>query len=198
MSNIKIAGMVGSPRMGMNTDVLVGEILRGAHRSGAAISKIYLHDLSIGPCRACKVQDGLGCVIHDGMDAIYQLLENVDGLVLGTPVYYNTVSSQMKLMLDRCYCLAKPVALPSGKTTYQTAVQKRKQGVVVSVGGSGENPGCVMPVFDLWSPEVNLALVDAILVTQAQLGLPPKDSPQLLQQAFDMGERLVRLIKGET
>lgn len=192
-----IAGIVGSPRKGENTDVLVEEVLKGCECAGATISKIYLCDLDIRPCLACKVQDGRGCVHRDGMDAIYQILEEVDGLVLGTPVYYNTVSSHMKLMVDRCYCLAEPVVLPSGKTTYRSAVRKKKKGVVVSVGGSGENAECVLPVFQLWSPEVNLEIVDSVLATHAQLGGAPKDAPEVLQQAFTTGKRLAQLLREE-
>jgi len=196
--NIRIAGIVGSPRKRMHTDSLVEEVLRGCEMAGGSVSKIYLSDLDIGPCRACKVQDGCGCVYRDGMDAIYDLLENVDGVVLGTPVYYNTVSSQMKLMIDRCYCLAEPVLLPSGMRTYQSAVAKRKHGVVVSVGGSGGNPECVLPVFDIWAPEVNLEVVDSLLVTQSQLGAPPQHSAELLQKAVAIGARLVQMISSES
>jgi len=179
----------------MNTDVLVEEVLKGCEHSGATVSKIYLCDLDIRPCQACKVQDGRGCVHRDGMDAIFQILEKVDGLVLGTPVYYNTVSSHMKLMVDRCYCLAEPVVLSSGKKAYKSAVRKKKKGVVVSVGGSGENAECVLPVFNLWSPEVNLEIVDSVLPTHAQLGGAPKDAPEVLQQAFAKGERLAQLLR---
>ena len=48
------------------------------------------------------------------MDAIYEIFEASDGLVLGTPVFYNSVSSQMKLMIDRSYCLARAVSLGPG------------------------------------------------------------------------------------
>ncbi len=40
-------------------------------------------------------------------------------------------------------------------------------GVVVSVGGSGSDLECGLPVFHLWSPEANFATVDTILVTRA-------------------------------
>lgn len=194
MPQIQITGIVASPRKQMNTDTLVQRILDGCQKSGAAVSKIYLDDLAIQPCRACKSQDGSGCLHQDDMDQIYELLEKADGLILGTPVYYNSVSSQMKLMIDRSYCLAKPVILPSGKRVYESTVKKKKMGMVVSVGGSGSNPECVLPVFDLWSPEVNLSIVDSILVTHAQLGKAPIESAELLLEAFSKGERFVRLL----
>lgn len=177
----------------MNTDTIVQKILDGCESAGVSVSKIYLDDLTIKPCRACKTQDGSGCVCPDDMEQIYEVYEKADGLVLGTPVYYNTVSSQMKLMIDRSYCLAKAVKLPSGMVRYESSVQKKKKGMVVSIGGGGSNPECVLPVFDLWSPEVNLDIVDSILATHALLGKKPMESAELLEQAFFMGERFARL-----
>jgi multimeric flavodoxin WrbA len=176
----------------MNTDTIVQRILDGCQESGAEVAKIYLNDIEIEPCQACRIQDGSGCVYQDGMEQIYEILEKVDGLILGTPVYYNTVSSQMKLMIDRCYCLARPVILPSGERIYESTVRKRKKGIVVSVGGSGSNPDCVLPVFHLWSHEVNLLIVDSVLVTHAQLGKAPMESAEVLKEAFSKGEKFAR------
>ncbi|MCM0080103.1 flavodoxin family protein [Geomonas sp. Red32] len=192
---MKIVGIVGSPRKQMNTDILVQRVLDGCQAAGALVSKIYLGDLNIQPCKSCKVQDGTGCVFKDDMAEICDLFEKADGLVLGTPVYYNTVSSQMKLMIDRSYCLAKPVALPTGERAYVSSVKKRKKGVVVSVCGSGTNPECVLPVFDIWSPEANLEIVDSLLASRFQLGKPPMDSRDILEEAFGKGEKLVRTIR---
>jgi len=194
MQQTQIIGIVASPRKQMNTDTIVQRILDGCQNLGASVSKIYLDDLTIRPCRACKVQDSSGCLYKDDMEQIYEVFEKADGLVLGTPVYYNTVSSQMKLMIDRSYCLAKPVILSSGKKIYESSVKKKKKGIVVSVGGSGLNPECVLPVFDLWSPEVNLSIVDTVLVSYAQMGKTPIESEELLLEAFSKGEKFARLL----
>jgi multimeric flavodoxin WrbA len=194
MEQIQIAGIVGSPRKQMNTDTLVQKVLDGCQKSGALVTKIYLNDLEIRPCEACRLQDGSGCVYQDGMQQIYEVFQHADGLVLGTPVYYNTVSSQMKLMMDRYYCLARPVTLPSGKTIFESTVKKKKKGIVVSVGG-GSNPQCVLPVFDSWSGEVNLEIVASVLATRAQLGKAPMESAELLQEAFSRGEEFARSLR---
>ena len=173
----------------MNTDTLVQKILDGCQKAGASVSKVYLNDLDIRPCQSCKVQDGTGCIHQDGMKEIFEIFEKADGLVLGTPVYYNTVSGQMKLMMDRSYCLARPIILPSGKRTYESAVKRRKKGIVVSVGGSGSNPECVMPVFNLWACEVNLEIIDSVLINRALLGKPPMESPDFLEKAFSKGKK---------
>ena len=192
MGSIKITGIVGSPRKNKNSDTLVQKVLEGCQHQGALIEKIYLKNLEISPCQAHKTQDGKGCVIHDDMDIIYKVFEDADGLILGTPVYYNSVPAQMKLMIDRSYCLATAESIGPGKRNYVTKVTKRKKGIVVSVGGSGTNPDCVLPIFDIWSSEVNLDIIDKLCVSEGQLGILPMNSEEILERAFQHGKNLVR------
>ena len=194
MEEIRITGIVGSPRLKKNTDALVQQALHGCRSKGASVETIYLNKLEIKPCQAHKVQDGKGCNMRDGMDAVYDIFEATDGLVLGTPVYYNSVSSQMKLMIDRSYCLAKAVSLGSGQRKYVTTVEKRKKGIVISVGGSGTNPDCVLPIFDSWSNEVNLEIIDSLCVSEGQLGRLPMQSEKTLAAAFEKGRNLVQCL----
>jgi multimeric flavodoxin WrbA len=51
----KILGIVGSPRKGGNTDLLVDEVLKGAKEIGAETEKINLYKLKINPCDHCNV-----------------------------------------------------------------------------------------------------------------------------------------------
>ena len=194
MGDIRITGVVGSPRLKKNTDALVQQALDGCRSKGALVDTLYLNKLEIKPCQAHKVQDGKGCIMRDGMDAVYDIFEATDGLVLGTPVYYNSVSSQMKLMIDRSYCMAKAVSLGSGQRKYVTTVEKRKKGIVISVGGSGTNPDCVLPIFDIWSNEVNLEIIDSLCVSEGQLGKLPMESEKTLEAAFEKGRDLVRCL----
>jgi multimeric flavodoxin WrbA len=191
MKKIRITGIVGSPRLKKNTDALVQQALDGCKSKGAVVETIYLNKLKIKPCQAHKVQDGKGCIMRDDMDAIYKIFETTDGLILGTPVFYNSVSSQMKLMIDRSYCLARAVPLGPGKRKYVTAVEKHKKGMVISVGGSGTNPDCVLPIFDIWSSEINLDIIDSLCVSEGQLGKLPMESKKILEAAFEKGRELV-------
>ena len=197
MGSIKITGIVGSPRKNKNSDTLVQKALEGCQYQGALVEKIYLKNLDISPCQAHKPQDGKGCVIHDDMDILYKVFEDADGLVLGTPVYYNSVSAQMKLMIDRSYCLASADSIGPGKRKYVTKVTKRKKGIVVSVGGSGTNPDCVLPIFDIWSSEINLDIIDNLCVSEGRLGILPMNSEEALERAFQHGMNLVRELIGD-
>jgi multimeric flavodoxin WrbA len=195
MGKIRITGIVGSPRLQKNTDSLVRQALDGCRIEGASVGTIYLNKLEIKPCQAHKIQDGKGCIIRDGMDAVYETFETSDGLILGTPVFYNSVSSQMKLMIDRSYCLAKAVTLGSGRRKYVTTVKKHKKGIIISAGGSGTNPDCVLPIFDIWSKEVNLEIIDTLCVSEGQLGKLPMESEETLSAALEKGRNLVNCLR---
>lgn len=117
---MKVLAVVGSPRKGGNTDVLVDQMIKGAAGAGAAVEKIYLNDMRITPCQACYAcKKKPGCVIQDDMQKLYPKLLAADAVLFGTPVYWWTVSAQTKLFLDRWFALldAKYSSLVRGKRT---------------------------------------------------------------------------------
>jgi len=106
-----VLGVVGSPRKGGNTDILVDEVLRGARDAGADVERIFLNDLEIRPCQAecsdyCRKTGD--CKINDDMSQIYDKLFDSDALVLGTPVYWYGPSAQLKAFMDRWYAFSHP------------------------------------------------------------------------------------------
>ncbi len=101
---MKVVGVVCSPRAGGNTEILVREALTGAEDAGSEVELITLANKTIAPCDACRscVKTG-GCHIKDDMVEIYKKLEEADGIILGSPVYFLNVSAQAKLLIDRTY-----------------------------------------------------------------------------------------------
>jgi len=103
-SRQQVLGLVGSPRLGMNTATLVDRVLQGAAATGVATKLVHLSELTIEPCDACNgCKDTGQCVKQDGMQAICDDLEASGALVLGTPIYFDHISAQTKLFIDRLY-----------------------------------------------------------------------------------------------
>lgn len=99
-----VLGVVGSPRRGGNTEILVDEVLSGAAEAGALIEKIILSELTIGPCQGCDACYKIGdCVQQDDMQILFEKMERSQVWVLGTPVYYMGPTAQFKTFLDRWY-----------------------------------------------------------------------------------------------
>ena len=101
---MKILGIVGSPRKGGNTEILVREALAGAAESGAETELVLVAGKSIAPCDGCGACSETGiCKIKDDMQPIYRQLESADGVIFGTPVYFINVTAQAKAIMDRTY-----------------------------------------------------------------------------------------------
>lgn len=97
-----VLAIAGSPRKGGNSDILCDEFLHGALDAGHSIEKIYLQDNKIGCCYACYGCRETGeCVQKDDMKELLEKMKQADVIVLATPVYFYTMSGQMKTMIDR-------------------------------------------------------------------------------------------------
>jgi multimeric flavodoxin WrbA len=53
-------------------------------------------------CDGCKKKSR--CVQKDDMQRVYDLISESRALVLGSPVYFDQVSAQAKMFIDRLYC----------------------------------------------------------------------------------------------
>ncbi len=101
---MKVIGIVCSPRKGGNTEILVTEALGAVRETGAETELILIADKSIAPCDGCGACSRSGvCRIQDDMQDIYRAFEGADGIILGTPSYFNNVSAQAKAVIDRTY-----------------------------------------------------------------------------------------------
>ena len=104
---MKIIAINGSPRKGWNTDILLQKALAGAKSVGASTEIIHLYDLDFKGCRscmACNLKDGksLGhCAIADGLKPVLEKIDQCDGLILGSPIYFGDVTAEMRALLER-------------------------------------------------------------------------------------------------
>jgi multimeric flavodoxin WrbA len=112
-----VLALSSSPRKKGNSDILCDRVIAGAKAAGAKVEKYYLNDMTIKPCVACGAcqEKRIGrCVFDDDMRKLYPLLKKCDGLILAGPVYFFTVSAQLKLFLDKLYPLTSENGLKLG------------------------------------------------------------------------------------
>jgi len=101
---MKVIGIVGSPRRAGNTAKLVEEVLAGAREAGHETRVFYLAEMKLGHLG----HDGDGYVYpEDDFTSMMPHLETMGALVVGTPIYYDHVSSLTKLFIDRLYYYSK-------------------------------------------------------------------------------------------
>lgn len=100
MKNVVIIS--SSPRKGSNSERLCAEFLRGAEEAGHQAELICLREKSIRYCNACYACKKTGrCVLDDDMNDIMDKLTKADVIVLATPVYFYSMSGQLKVFIDR-------------------------------------------------------------------------------------------------
>ncbi|MDR1564847.1 MAG: flavodoxin family protein [Oscillospiraceae bacterium] len=93
-----------SPRRGGNSDVLCDEFLKGALEAGNTGEKLFLRDYKVSYCAGCEtcMTEGGICPIKDDAPKIIAKMAAADVIVLATPVYFYTMSAQLKTLIDRC------------------------------------------------------------------------------------------------
>ena len=107
--NMKIVGIMGSPRRGGNTEILLDHALAVAQEMGTIVSKISLRGKAIANCTGClKCMKTGRCVIKDSMQGVYKEMLESDGIIWATPVYFWSMSSLTKVVMDRTYALTFP------------------------------------------------------------------------------------------
>jgi multimeric flavodoxin WrbA len=100
---MKILGINSSPRgKNSNTLKLVDAVLDGAKQRGAEAELVDVSALDIQYCIGCQVCYAEGeCIQNDDLSELWEKMLGADGIVLGSPVYINGVTAQLKTVIDR-------------------------------------------------------------------------------------------------
>lgn len=106
----KIVILNGSPRMKGNTSALTATFTKGAESAGHTVTEFFLGSMNINGCKGCfcggKNPDS-PCVQKDDMEKIYPVYKEADIVVLASPLYYWTISGQLKCAFDRLFAVAE-------------------------------------------------------------------------------------------
>lgn len=106
----KIIVLNGSPRKNGNTSALVKAFRDGAESAGHSVTEFWLGGMKINGCRGCCAggkNPESPCVQKDDMEQIYPAYKEADVVVLASPLYYWTISGQLKCAFDRLFAVAE-------------------------------------------------------------------------------------------
>ena len=100
---MKVLGINASPKGSKSQTLkLVKAVLNGAKSKGSEVELVDLCKLKIVYCNACGICYKKGkCSKKDDFQTLYRKILSADGLVLGSPNYFKSVTAQMKTMIDR-------------------------------------------------------------------------------------------------
>jgi multimeric flavodoxin WrbA len=190
---VKVLGIMGSPRIKGNTDLLLEEALKGARSQGAEVGKIVVDKLKIAPCKeylGC-FKDG-NCVIRDDMDEIYPKLLGADVVIIASPMFFYGLSAQAKALIDRCQALwARKHILK------QSLPDGGRKGAFIAVGatkGKKLFEGAILTV-KYFFEAIGVEYADELLMRGVDARGEIKEHPIALSDAFELGKRLAQAKK---
>jgi len=103
---LKVLSVNGSRRKKGNTQLFIQSILQPFSEAGASIENVFLGDFKIDACTGCEgCKRSWECVIKDDFQPLIEKMDGADVIVLASPTYWYTVTSDMKRFIDRSYSL---------------------------------------------------------------------------------------------
>ena len=186
---MKVLGIMGSPRIKGNTDLLLDEALKGAQSQGAEVEKIIVDQAQdrrpAGKYITC-LKDG-NCPLHDDMDALYDKILAADAVIIASPIFFYTVSAQLMPLISRCQ------ALWSRKYVLKNLNIPVKKGAFIAVGATRgaklfDGPKLTIKYF---FQAINAEYKEELLIRGVDKKGEIKDHPDYLAAAYELGKRLV-------
>jgi multimeric flavodoxin WrbA len=198
---MKLVAIIGSPRKGGNTELLVDKVVEGCGSTAAvAVEKIVITDKNIQQCNGCLTctfpPPGTGkCVLRDDMDELLDHIQASDALIFGTPNHMRTVSAPMLNFLARMLPLLRYEIEYDAKGNMIGAegisrIQDKKAAMVISQGDPFFSSPLVHMVLERNLRDFRLKLVGDVISTGNLQKQDVAAKAEDLQKAFDLGAKL--------
>lgn len=175
---MKILVLNGSPRPHGNTAAMVAAFAKGAQENGHQVDVVNVCQKKIAGCLACeychKKDSGheRQCVQQDDMQEVYPLLDEVEMIVLASPVYYHSFSGQLQCAINRIYALDKPKHL-------------KKAALILSSGSNHVYGGTIYEYQNSFLSYLHLEDMGIFTAYDEQ-----NQSPEKLEELYQFGKSL--------
>lgn len=187
----KVLAINGSAREAGNTDILIDRLLDGASGEGAQAEKILLNKLDISPCseRECEeVSPDGSSIVDDDFNMLFHKIDSADVVVIGSPVYFGSVSAQTKIMIDRFQC----VWIARNFKKMEDVFSTQKKGAFLCVSAAEredffENAKSI--VRNLFAT-LNIECGEELFFRSLEAKGDVKHHEDLLRKAYEAGKRL--------
>ena len=179
---MKVVAFNGSPRKDGNTAILIKHVFGELEKEGIETELVQLADKVIHGCIACEKcgenRDRRCAVKNDAANECIEKMLGADGIILGSPVYFQDVTSEMIALIDRTGYVSRA----NGR------MFKRKVGAsVVAVRRSGAIHA--LDTMDHFFLSGEMVIVGRALAIGRAKGEVEKDA-EGIQLAISLGQRM--------
>ncbi len=192
---MKVLGIMGSPRIGGNSDTLLDALMQAAAEEGAECRKVVLNRMEIRPCQHC---DGCTrtkgqCAVEDEMQTLYEPLRTADRIILAAPVFFMSLPAQAKAMIDRCqpfWVVKYLVRQPTAQSEHE------RRGLYLGVGGSDFKSlfDSARLILRAWFTTLDVPQWDMLTYHLVERRGEIKQHPTALGEAAEAGRRLAQRV----
>ncbi len=155
----KWIAIVGSPRKGKNTDLMVDYVIEGLNEKNIVVDKFFLSSSNISTCTGCEscIKTGV-CIIKDDVSKIIDDMKNADGYIFASPSYNYNMTAQMKAFLDRTFCLN------DYNDGWKSRLSPNKKAIIIGVcaGKTKESIGYTVEGMSKLISELDIKIIDEI------------------------------------
>ena len=198
---MNLMAMIGSPRRGGNTDILVDKVIEGyLSKTSAQVEKLYITELKISYCTGCMSctfppPGTKKCVIDDDMGSILERMTACDAFIFGTPNHMRTVSAPLLVLFSRMLPLMEfmPDKNDAGAIIgggFTSRLKGKKAAVVISQGDPIFSSPLVYEVLERNLIDFGIRRIGDI-ISRSNMGKGDVlKKPDDLQAAFTLGTHL--------
>jgi len=190
----QVVAFAGSPRRHGNTEEMLDAALEGVTQAApdAVVKKFILNEMTFRPCQNCgfcNVKGYCRFAADDDMGPVYAALDEADRFLIASPIYFATVSAQLKAMIDRCqavwarkYVLKQSAPLPP-----------RRRALFLSCGGFDTDRflKCARQVVAAWCVCLDITLSEHVFFPKVDAKGDIRKHTAALDECREAGKRIV-------
>lgn len=158
----------GSPRKNNNCTKIIENIITRFEEKEIKYRVLNVYKMNIDYCTACDYCCKTGkCRIKDDMTPIYDEFDNSKGTIVVSPMYFSSVSTKVKTLVDRTqaffsskYILKQP----------SIDTKKERRGMFIAIGGQPEFENQFLGgqlVMDIFFKCINTKLINNIYMSNS-------------------------------
>lgn len=131
---MKVIGVNGSPRKKGNTVIAIQTVFNELQKEGIETELIHIGENPVSGCTDCGIcketKDGFCSIDSDGFNGYLKKIYSAEGLIIGSPVYFGSVTPQVKAFIDRAGYSARAGGFLLKRKVCASVAAVRRQGAV--------------------------------------------------------------------
>lgn len=180
----------GSPRKNGDSMTLVNQMIKYLDGEVEIVHAYYDNIKACTDCRYCWKNEG--CAIKDKMQEVYKLLDEVDNVIVASPLYFSELTGELLSFASRLQCFYTRRCIRKD-TNFKL---KRKKAVLIITGGGDGGPEPAIDRAKIIFRLMNAELIGSVFSLHTD-DIPAKEDEDAMQKAQELAIKLNELYKHE-